>query len=129
MRTPLFRMALLLGLLSAVGPFAIDMYLPALPEVARDLRTTEAGAALTLTAYFVSFGIAQMFYGPLSDAVGRKRPLVIGVVIFLAATIAAALAPTISWLIAARALQKLNATTLMIVPRAVIRDMATGPEA
>lgn len=129
MRDPLFRMALLLGLLSAVGPFAIDMYLPALPEVASDLGTSEAGAALTLTAYFIVFGIAQMIYGPLSDALGRKPPLVIGVAIFLAATIAASLAPDIGWLIAARAVQGLGAATLMAVPRAVIRDMATGPAA
>lgn len=129
MRDPLFRMALLLGLLSAVGPFAIDMYLPALPQVASDLGTTEAGAALTLTSYFIVFGIAQMIYGPMSDAVGRKKPLVIGVGIFLAATVAASLAPTIGWLIAARAVQGLGAATLMVVPRAVIRDMATGPAA
>ncbi|SET11621.1 multidrug effflux MFS transporter [Paracoccus homiensis] len=129
MRDPMFRMALLLGLLSAVGPFAVDMYLPALPQVAADLRTTEAGAALTLTSYFITFGIAQMVYGPMADAVGRKRPLVIGVVVFLVATIAAALAPTIGWLIAARAVQGLGAATLMVVPRAVIRDVATGPAA
>lgn len=125
----MFRMALLLGLLSAVGPFAVDMYLPALPQVAADLGTTEAGAALTLTSYFITFGIAQMVYGPMADAVGRKRPLVIGVVVFLVATIAAALAPTIGWLIAARAVQGLGAATLMVVPRAVIRDVATGPAA
>ncbi|WP_411957880.1 multidrug effflux MFS transporter [Paracoccus homiensis] len=129
MRDPMFRMALLLGLLSAVGPFAVDMYLPALPQVAADLGTTEAGAALTLTSYFITFGIAQMVYGPMADAVGRKRPLVIGVVVFLVATIAAALAPTIGWLIAARAVQGLGAATLMVVPRAVIRDVATGPAA
>lgn len=129
MRDPLFRMALLLGLLSAVGPFAIDMYLPALPMVAEDLGTTEAGAALTLTAYFLTFGIAQMIYGPMADAVGRKRPLVIGLAIFLAATMLASLAPTLGWLIAARAAQALGAATLMAVPRAVIRDMATGPDA
>ncbi|WP_347138624.1 multidrug effflux MFS transporter [Paracoccus sp. SSK6] len=129
MRDPLFRMALVLGVLSAVGPFAIDMYLPALPQVAADLGTTEAGAALTLTSYFIVFGIAQMIYGPMADAVGRKRPLVIGVAIFTLATVAAALAPTIGWLIAARAMQGLGAATLMAVPRAVIRDVATGPEA
>ncbi|WP_374301372.1 multidrug effflux MFS transporter [Paracoccus sp. (in: a-proteobacteria)] len=129
MRDPLFRMALVLGVLSAVGPFAIDMYLPALPQVAADLGTTEAGAALTLTSYFIVFGIAQMIYGPMADALGRKTPLLIGVAIFLAATVAAALAPTVGWLIAARALQGLGAATLMAVPRAVIRDVATGPEA
>lgn len=129
MRDPLFRMALVLGVLSAVGPFAIDMYLPALPQVAADLGTTEAGAALTLTSYFIVFGIAQMIYGPMADALGRKRPLVIGVAIFTAATVGAALAPTIGWLIAARAVQGLGAATLMAVPRAVIRDVATGPQA
>ncbi|SDD18824.1 MFS transporter, DHA1 family, bicyclomycin/chloramphenicol resistance protein [Paracoccus isoporae] len=129
MRDPLFRMALVLGLLSAVGPFAIDMYLPALPEVARDLATTEAAAAQTLTAYFIVFGIAQMIYGPMADAVGRKPPLIIGVAIFLLATIGAALAPTIGWLIVARGVQGLGAATLMAVPRAVIRDLATGPAA
>lgn len=129
MRDPLFRMALVLGVLSAVGPFAIDMYLPALPQVAADLGTTEAGAALTLTSYFIVFGISQMIYGPMADALGRKRPLVIGVAIFTAATVGAALAPTIGWLIAARAVQGLGAATLMAVPRAVIRDVATGPQA
>ena len=129
MRDPLFRMALLLGLLSAVGPFAIDMYLPALPEVASDLKTTEARAALTLTSYFIAFGIAQMVYGPMADAVGRKPPLVIGVAIFLLASVAASLAPSIQWLIAARAVQGFGAATLMAVPRAVIRDMASGPAA
>ncbi len=129
MRDPLFRMALLLGLLSAVGPFAIDMYLPALPQVAQDLQTSESRAALTLTSYFIAFGIAQMLYGPMADAVGRKPPLVLGVAIFLLATVAAGMAPSIQWLIAARALQGFGAATLMAVPRAVIRDMATGPAA
>ena len=129
MRDPLFRMALILGLLSAVGPCAIDMSLPALPDVAADLDTSEARAALTLTSYFIAFGLAQMVYGPMSDAVGRKLPLLLGVGVFLAATVASALAPTIGWLIAARAVQGFGAATLMVVPRAVIRDMATGPDA
>lgn len=129
MRDPMFRMALVLGMLSAVGPFAIDMYLPALPQVASDLGTSEAGAALTLTSYFIVFGVAQMIYGPMADALGRKRPLILGIAIFLVATVAASLAPTIEWLIAARAVQGLGAAALMAVPRAVIRDVATGPAA
>lgn len=129
MRDPLFRMALVLGLLSAVGPFAIDMYLPALPQVAADLRVTEDVAARTLTSYFIVFGLAQMIYGPMADAIGRKKPLILGVAIFLIGTIAAATAPTIGWLIFARGIQGLGAATLMAVPRAVIRDMATGPAA
>lgn len=129
MRDTQFRMALLLGLLSAVGPFAIDMYLPAMPEIARDLGASEGATAMTLTAYFIVFGLAQMIYGPMADAWGRKPPLVIGVSIFAIATVAAALAPNIESLIVARAAQGLGAATLMAVPRAVIRDMATGPQA
>lgn len=129
MRDPLLRMALVLGLLAAVGPFAIDMYLPALPRVAEDLGTTETVVALTLAVYLLAFGLAQMVYGPMSDAMGRKRPMAIGVGIFALASIAAALAPSIGWLIAARAVQGFGAATLMVVPRAVIRDVATGPEA
>ena len=128
-RDPLFRMALVLGLLSAVGPFAIDMYLPALPQVAKDLHTDEAAAARTLTSYFIIFGFAQMIYGPMADAIGRKKPLILGVAIFLIGTVAAARAPSIGWLIAARGVQGLGAATLMAVPRAVIRDMASGPAA
>jgi DHA1 family bicyclomycin/chloramphenicol resistance-like MFS transporter len=122
-------MALILGLLSAVGPFAIDMYLPALPQVAEDLRVTEQQATLTLTAYFITFGIAQMIWGPMSDAIGRRPPILIGVSIFLLASIAATFAPSLDWLVAARALQAFGAATLMVVPRAVIRDLSSGPDA
>lgn len=129
MRDQQLRMALILGLLSAVGPFAIDMYLPALPQVAEDLQVTEQQATLTLTAYFITFGIAQMIWGPMSDAVGRKPPILIGVSIFLLASIAATFAPTLEWLVAARALQAFGAATLMVVPPAVIRDLSSGPDA
>lgn len=129
MRDQQLRMALILGLLSAVGPFAIDMYLPALPQVAEDLRVTEQQATLTLTAYFITFGIAQMIWGPMSDAIGRRPPILIGVSIFLLASIAATFAPSLDWLVAARALQAFGAATLMVVPRAVIRDLSSGPDA
>lgn len=129
MRDQQLRMALILGLLSAVGPFAIDMYLPALPQVAEDLQVTEQQATLTLTAYFITFGIAQMIWGPMSDAVGRKPPILIGVSIFLLASIAATFAQSLEWLVAARALQAFGAATLMVVPRAVIRDLSSGPDA
>jgi DHA1 family bicyclomycin/chloramphenicol resistance-like MFS transporter len=124
-----FRLALTLGLLAAVGPFAIDMYLPALPRVAEDLGASENIVALTLAAYLLTLGLAQMVYGPMSDAWGRRLPMAIGVGIFAVAAVAAALAPSIGWLLASRALQGLGAATLMVVPRAVVRDMATGPEA
>lgn len=124
----LFHMALILGLAAAVSPFAIDMYLPALPQVAAELGSDEAGAQATLAAYFLTFGLAQLLFGPMSDAMGRKLPLILGILIFIVATVGAALAPDMGWLIAARAVQGFGAATLMVVPRAVIRDVATGPE-
>lgn len=125
----MFRAALILGLLSAVGPFAIDMYLPAMPAIALDLRADVVATQLTLTAYFVAFGVAQLFYGPWSDQVGRKPPLYVGIVIFAVASIGCAMAPTIDWLIAFRAMQGIGGAVLMVVPRAVIRDMHTGAQA
>ena len=125
----MFRAALILGLLSAVGPFAIDMYLPAMPAIALDLGADVTAVQLTLTAYFVAFGVAQLFYGPWADQSGRKLPLYFGVCVFALATIGCALAPTIGWLVVFRALQGLGGAVLMVVPRAVIRDMHTGTEA
>ncbi len=78
----MFRLAIILGLLSAVGPFAIDMYLPAMPQIESDLATSVAATQLTLTGYFLTFGIAQLFYGPWADAAGRKTPLYLGLGIF-----------------------------------------------
>jgi DHA1 family bicyclomycin/chloramphenicol resistance-like MFS transporter len=124
----LFHMALILGLLSAVGPFAIDMYLPAMPALAASLGVTETAAQLTLTSYFVAFGLAQLVYGPLSDQSGRKRPLYAGLAIFIVGSTMAALAPTIGALVAARAVQGIGGAVLMVVPRAVIRDSATGTD-
>jgi DHA1 family bicyclomycin/chloramphenicol resistance-like MFS transporter len=125
----MLRAALILGLLSAVGPFAVDMYLPAMPAIAADLGADVASTQLTLTAYFVAFGVAQLFYGPWSDQVGRKVPLYAGLVIFGAATVGCAMAPSIGWLIAFRAMQGFGGAVLMVVPRAVIRDMHTGTAA
>lgn len=124
----LLHMALILGLLSAVGPFAIDMYLPAMPALAASLGVTETAAQLTLTSYFVAFGLAQLAYGPWSDQSGRKRPLYVGLVIFIIGSILAAVAPSIGVLVAARAVQGIGGAVLMVVPRAVIRDTATGTE-
>ncbi len=126
---PMLRAALILGLLSAVGPFAIDMYLPAMPAIAASLNADVASVQLTLTSYFVAFGLAQLFYGPWADQVGRKVPLYVGIGIFVLGTIGCAMAPTIGWLIAARAFQGMGGAVLMVVPRAIVRDMHTGTEA
>src|SRR3979490_1865207 len=87
--------AIVLGLLSAIGPFAIDMYLPALPTIAADLNASTAATQMTLMVFFVTFGLAQMVYGPLADAVGRKPPLYFGLSIFAVAAVGCALAPSI----------------------------------
>lgn len=125
----MLRLALILGILSAVGPFAIDMYLPALPSIAADLGATEAAVQLTLTAYFLAFGIAQLVYGPMADALGRKTPMLLGLTIFALGTCGAAFAGSIEALTAWRFVQGLGGACLMVVPRAVIRDRYTGTEA
>lgn len=125
----MLRLALILGLLSAVGPFAIDMYLPALPAIATDLGATEAAVQVTLTAYFLAFGLAQLFYGPMADAMGRKAPLLLGLVIFAIGTVGAAFSADITGLTIWRFIQGLGGAALMVVPRAIIRDRYTGTEA
>lgn len=123
-----FRTALVLAMMSAVGPLAIDMYLPALPRIGADLAATMAEVQRTLTLYFVAFGIAQLVYGPLADRFGRKPPIYIGLGIFFLGSIAAALAPTADWLAGARFLQGLGGAAVMVIPRAIIRDMHTGAD-
>lgn len=125
----LIRAAIILGLLSAVGPFAIDMYLPALPTIAADLQADVATVQWTLTAYFMAFGVAQLFYGPWADQVGRRTPLFFGLGVFIAGSIWSAMAGDIGHLIAARVVQGFGGAVLMVVPRAVIRDMHTGSAA
>ena len=127
--SPVARAALVLGLLSAVGPFAIDMFLPALPAIAADLGASITATQGTITYYFMAFGIAQMVYGPWSDQIGRRVPIFTGLSIFMAGSIAATLAPTIGLLIAARIAQGFGAAALMVVTRAIIRDQFTGYDA
>ena len=129
MSTSFGRIAIVLGLLAAVGPFAIDMYLPALPTMVADLNASTALGQMTLTAFFVPFGICQLAYGPISDMVGRKPPLYFGLACFLVASVGCAFAPTIDALIAFRVLQGIGASCMMVIPRAVIRDLHTGVDA
>jgi DHA1 family bicyclomycin/chloramphenicol resistance-like MFS transporter len=121
--------AIILGLLSAVGPFAIDMYIPALPTIAADLGATTAATQMTLTAFFLAFGICQIVYGPVSDMVGRKVPLYFGLAVFTAASIGCAAAPSVEWLVGFRLVQGIGAASVMVIPRAIIRDLHTGIEA
>jgi DHA1 family bicyclomycin/chloramphenicol resistance-like MFS transporter len=123
------RLALVLGLLSAIGPFAIDMYLPALPSIGQNLGASPHAVQATLMAFFVSLGVGQIVYGPVSDMLGRKRPLYFGLLLFAAGSVGCALAPNIESLIVLRFIQGLGACAGMVVPRAVVRDLHTGSDA
>lgn len=129
MNPSLFRTALVLGLLSAIGPFAIDMYLPALPSIGQSLGASEKAVQGSLMAFFIALGLGQIVYGPVSDRFGRKVPLYFGLALFAAASIGCALAPDIQSLIALRFVQGLGACAGMVIPRAVVRDLHTGVDA
>ena len=123
------RVALVVGPLAALGPFAIDMYLPALPLVAADLGASVQATQVTLTAFFLAFGVCQLAYGPLSDRYGRRPPLFVGIGVFLVGSIGCLLAPGIEALVVARFVRGLGAASVMVIPRAIVRDLHTGPEA
>jgi len=129
MKHQFLRMALVLGLLSAIGPFAIDMYLPALPAIGVALHADVHAVQMSLMAFFISFAISQIVYGPASDIFGRKPPLYVGIALFIVGSIGCALAPDIGWLIGFRFLQGLGGGAPIVVPRAIVRDLHTGAEA
>ncbi|MEZ5769786.1 MAG: multidrug effflux MFS transporter [Paracoccaceae bacterium] len=125
----LFRTAAILALMSMVGPFAIDMFLPAMPAIAQDLSASETAVQGTITFYFLAFGLAQLVYGPWADMSGRKPPIYTGLAVFALGSVGAVFAPGIEALIVARMVQGLGGAALMVVPRAIIRDLYTGHEA
>jgi DHA1 family bicyclomycin/chloramphenicol resistance-like MFS transporter len=129
MNSKILRAALVLGLLSAIGPFAIDMYLPALPAIGESLGADTAGVQMSLMAFMAAIAVCQLFYGPISDMIGRKPPLYFGMALFTIGAIACAMAPTIEWLIAARFVQGIGACAAMALPRAIVRDGYTGADA
>lgn len=117
------KIILLLGGLAALGPFAIDMYLPGFPAIAKDLNTDIAHVGLSLTSYFIGISVGQLIYGPLVDRFGRKKPLLIGLTIFVLAAVGCAFAPSVEWLIALRLLLALGGCVGMVASRAVVRDV------
>ena len=129
MKSDFLKAALVLGLLSAIGPFAIDMYLPALPSIGQSLGASMSAVQASLMAFFISLGVGQLIYGPLSDMVGRKPPLYFGLVLFGAGSVGCALAPDIQTLVVLRFIQGLGASAGMVIPRAVVRDLHTGHDA
>jgi MFS transporter, DHA1 family, multidrug resistance protein len=118
----------ILGLASAIGPFAIDMYLPALPQIGQAFQAPVGQVQASLMVFFFAMGAGQLVYGPLSDHIGRKRTLYAGLALFIVSSIACALATDIQTLIAWRFLQGLGSCAGAVVPRAIVRDLSTGPE-
>lgn len=125
----LMRYSLILGLVAAVGPFAIDMYLPAMPVIGKELASSMQAVQWTIVAYFMAFGLAQLIYGPWADQAGRKPPMYAGLALFILGTVICAMAPTIEVLIFGRFVQGVGGAANMVVLRAVIRDLATGADA
>ncbi|SDS63439.1 multidrug effflux MFS transporter [Pseudomonas prosekii] len=117
-----FRTILILGALTAFGPLAIDFYLPAFPAMALAFGTDEKHVQMTLAAYFLGLSIGQLLYGPVADRFGRRIPLLTGVGLFTAASLACAFAPNLEWLIGARFVQALGGCAGMVISRAVVSD-------
>ncbi|GAA4781720.1 multidrug effflux MFS transporter [Microbacterium gilvum] len=117
---------LLLGALTALGPFTIDLYLPAFPLLERDFDTTSAAIQLTLTGTMIGFALGQLVVGPLSDKVGRRVPLLVVTALHVIASMAAAFAPSLALLGAARVLMGVGAAAGGVVAMAMVRDLFGG---
>jgi DHA1 family bicyclomycin/chloramphenicol resistance-like MFS transporter len=121
-----FLYVVVLGLLVGLGPFTIDLYLPALPVIADELHAAEATIQLTLTATMIGFGLGQLVIGPWSDTVGRKLPLILATVLHVGASFGVAFAPDIEWVLVFRVLQGAGAAGGGVVAMATVRDLFGG---
>lgn len=117
------RLILILGLLTAIGPFSIDMYLPAFSDIAKDLHTSVAHVTLTLSSFFIGISVGQLLYGPLLDRFGRKRPVYIGLSIYLLSSLLCVFAGSADELIALRFFQAIGGCAGMVAARAMVRDL------
>src|SRR5687767_1114141 len=113
---------LILGALSTVSPFAIDMYLPAFSDIARDFGTTPARISLSVTSYFIGMAIGQMLYGPLLDRFGRKKPLYAGLAVFIIASICCTQSGSVESLVIFRFIQALGGSAAWVGASAMVRD-------
>jgi DHA1 family bicyclomycin/chloramphenicol resistance-like MFS transporter len=126
-RVPL-RLLLILGVSSGFAPLSMDAYLPALPALGRSLDASPAAVAATLTACVIGLSVGQLVMGPVSDALGRRRPLLAGLAVYIAASLACAAAPTIWLLVLFRVVQGFAGATGIVIARAVARDRHSGVE-
>ncbi|ANJ26203.1 multidrug effflux MFS transporter [Agromyces aureus] len=117
---------LVLGALTALGPFTVDLYLPAFPVLQSELGVSAAAVQLTLTGTMLGFGFGQLIVGPWSDKVGRRLPLILSTVLHIAASVGAAFAPDITWLFVFRLLQGFGAAAGGVVAMAMVRDLFGG---
>jgi MFS transporter, DHA1 family, multidrug resistance protein len=129
LRPDTLAMTATLAMLTSLGPLSTDFYLPSLPDIATVFGTTTAGAQATLSGWLIGFASGQVFYGPLSDRLGRKPVLLAGLALFLTATLLCMLALSIEMLIGARVLQALGASGPIVLGRAMARDLYEGPRA
>lgn len=119
---------LVLGSLSAIGPLSVDMYLPGFPAIAADLSTDIAHVGFSLTSFFVGISIGQIAYGPVMDRYGRKKPMLIGLIVFIIASLGCALSRSISTFITLRFFLALGGCVGMVGSRAIVRDLFSGSE-
>jgi MFS transporter, DHA1 family, multidrug resistance protein len=118
-----FYLIFILGLLSAIGPFSIDMYLPGFPAIAQDLHTTVARVSLSLSSFFIGISAGQFIYGPLLDRYGRKKPLYFGLCVYLLASLGCTFARSADQLIGLRLVQALGSCAGLVASRAMVRDL------
>jgi DHA1 family bicyclomycin/chloramphenicol resistance-like MFS transporter len=129
LRPDTFALTAVLALLTAVGPLSVDMYLPSLPDIGRELLAPPAQVQLTISLYLVGFALAQILYGPLSDRHGRKPILLAALALFGIAGLACAVASSIDMLIAARFFQAFGGAGAVVLARAIVRDLYSGTRA
>ena len=129
LRPGTFALTLLLSFLTALGPLSMDMYLPSLPDIGRTLQVPVLQVQLTISSYLFGFAVGQIFYGPVSDRLGRRPVLLAALVVYALATVGCAAAQSINALIALRFLQALGGAGAIVLARAVVRDLYSGVRA
>ena len=129
LRPGTFALTLLLSFLTALGPLSMDMYLPSLPDIGRTLGAPVLQVQLTISSYLFGFAAGQIFYGPVSDRLGRRPVLLAALVVYALATVGCAMAQSIHALIALRFLQALGGAGAIVLARAVVRDLYSGVRA